>query len=259
MASARRPAPVSTACLLVAGIAGAGSLLLLRAFGPQQLSGHLAAITVDYPADGSVFPPEITPPTFLWRDAAANATSWTIDITFRGPRSRHPREIVRRADAHRRNRSGNRFAQQRTSQADPGAGGRAHLDARCRYLGGDQETFRGIAGHHRDHRVSRRGPEAAGLQRPGENRDFPRPGRGADLLSRRAADAQSGRQRRDQAAGARGDWADQVEAALSRRAAQPGGHAEDLDVRQLPFLLRRRQDAGTGRGRTTERPRACTP
>jgi len=29
-----------------------------------------------------VFPPEITPPTFLWRDAAATATSWTIDITF---------------------------------------------------------------------------------------------------------------------------------------------------------------------------------
>ncbi len=39
-------------------------------------------ITVDYPAEGSVFPPEITPPTFLWRDAAADATSWTIDITF---------------------------------------------------------------------------------------------------------------------------------------------------------------------------------
>jgi Flp pilus assembly protein TadD len=37
---------------------------------------------VDYPAEGSVFPPEITPPTFLWRDAAADATSWTIDISF---------------------------------------------------------------------------------------------------------------------------------------------------------------------------------
>jgi Flp pilus assembly protein TadD len=63
-------------------MAGAGSLLLLRGFGPQQLPGHLAAITVDYPADGAVFPPEITPPTFLWRDAAASATSWAIDITF---------------------------------------------------------------------------------------------------------------------------------------------------------------------------------
>ena len=71
-----------SAFLLFAGIAGAGSVLLLRGFGPLQLSGQPPAITVDYPADGSVFPPEITPPTFLWRDAAASATSWAIDISF---------------------------------------------------------------------------------------------------------------------------------------------------------------------------------
>jgi len=33
-------------------------------------------ISIDYPQDGSIFPPGITPPTFLWRDAAAN--SWQI-------------------------------------------------------------------------------------------------------------------------------------------------------------------------------------
>jgi tetratricopeptide (TPR) repeat protein len=82
IASARNPVRLSTACLLVAGVAGAGSLLLLRGFGSQPLPNHLAAITVDYPAEGSVFPPEITPPTFLWRDAAASATSWAIDISF---------------------------------------------------------------------------------------------------------------------------------------------------------------------------------
>ncbi len=82
LASARKPVPASRVCLLIAGIAGAGSILLLRGFGPQQLPGHLAAITVDYPAQGSVFPPEITPPTFLWRDAAESATSWAIDISF---------------------------------------------------------------------------------------------------------------------------------------------------------------------------------
>jgi len=38
-------------------------------------------ISIDYPEDGSIFPPGITPPTFLWRDAAAS--SWQIDITFR--------------------------------------------------------------------------------------------------------------------------------------------------------------------------------
>jgi hypothetical protein len=40
------------------------------------------AITVDYPEEGSIFPPEITPPTFLWRDASSNALFWTIDVAF---------------------------------------------------------------------------------------------------------------------------------------------------------------------------------
>jgi len=41
-----------------------------------------AAITVDYPRAGSVFPPEITPPTFLWHDAALSANRWRIEISF---------------------------------------------------------------------------------------------------------------------------------------------------------------------------------
>ena len=41
---------------------------------------ELWAISIDYPQDGSIFPPGITPPTFLWRDAAAS--SWQIEIAF---------------------------------------------------------------------------------------------------------------------------------------------------------------------------------
>ena len=37
-------------------------------------------ISVDYPENGSIFPPGITPPTFLWRDGSAS--SWTIDVRF---------------------------------------------------------------------------------------------------------------------------------------------------------------------------------
>jgi tetratricopeptide (TPR) repeat protein len=37
-------------------------------------------ISIDYPEDGSIFPPGITPPTFLWRDAAA--VSWHVDVAF---------------------------------------------------------------------------------------------------------------------------------------------------------------------------------
>ena len=33
-----------------------------------QTHADPAAITVDYPANGSIFPPEITPPTFIWHD-----------------------------------------------------------------------------------------------------------------------------------------------------------------------------------------------
>jgi Flp pilus assembly protein TadD len=40
-----------------------------------------ATITIDYPLNGSIFPPEITPPTFLWRDTA-EANHWRIEIKF---------------------------------------------------------------------------------------------------------------------------------------------------------------------------------
>jgi len=41
-----------------------------------------AQIAIDYPLNGTVFPPDITAPTFLWRDPARSASSWTIDVTF---------------------------------------------------------------------------------------------------------------------------------------------------------------------------------
>jgi hypothetical protein len=62
----------------------------LRSLGARDLSASahatpeppraLSPISIDYPENGSFFPPGITPPTFLWRDAAG--TSWTIDVTF---------------------------------------------------------------------------------------------------------------------------------------------------------------------------------
>src|SRR4051794_31139611 len=42
----------------------------------------LARIEIDYPADRSIFPPEITPPTFLWRDEAPNVKSWDFEVEF---------------------------------------------------------------------------------------------------------------------------------------------------------------------------------
>src|SRR6478752_2334282 len=51
-----------------------------------QNSGSMqaSAIKIDYPLDGSVFPPEITPPTFLWHDANETSKRWVFEISFAG-------------------------------------------------------------------------------------------------------------------------------------------------------------------------------
>jgi hypothetical protein len=86
----------ATAVILGWGIARHGQSTVGLAFAQQPAGAHsadyspasnpdgpkLASITVDYPADGSIFPPEITPPTFLWRDATDAASAWTIEVTF---------------------------------------------------------------------------------------------------------------------------------------------------------------------------------
>lgn len=41
-----------------------------------------ARLTIDYPLDGTIFPPEIVPPTFLWHDPVAEADTWLIDVAF---------------------------------------------------------------------------------------------------------------------------------------------------------------------------------
>lgn len=41
-----------------------------------------AEIAIRYPLDGSVFPPEIPPPTFRWKDACADTNRWAIAIQF---------------------------------------------------------------------------------------------------------------------------------------------------------------------------------
>ncbi len=55
--------------------------------GTRTTPAPAAAITIDYPAAGAIFPPEITPPVFLWRDASQIARFWMIDVKF-GDRSR---------------------------------------------------------------------------------------------------------------------------------------------------------------------------
>ena len=60
---------------------GAAILVIRAASGAAP---GAAPIVVDYPREGSIFPPEIAAPTFLWHDAATTARAWRIDVSFSG-------------------------------------------------------------------------------------------------------------------------------------------------------------------------------
>jgi tetratricopeptide (TPR) repeat protein len=70
----------------LAGLLLPGLLAALAVSAADNVDTHPAAarIVIDYPAAGAIFPPEITPPAFLWRDGASGTNSWRIDISF-GP------------------------------------------------------------------------------------------------------------------------------------------------------------------------------
>ncbi len=76
--------------VLIAGVIGAGSLFFLGELGLARYSGsersltatQAAKITIDYPLEGSVFPPEITAPTFLWHDSSETANRWVVEVSF---------------------------------------------------------------------------------------------------------------------------------------------------------------------------------
>jgi len=78
---------IATALLAVASCAFAVVLFLVpspRMALPAVHAGKAPAaeVTVDYPRTGSIFPPEITPPTFLWHDPSESADRWNIDVSF---------------------------------------------------------------------------------------------------------------------------------------------------------------------------------
>src|ERR1017187_8176814 len=74
-------------CVFMHGVAALAAGLFVIQIGAQRTAVVAPALlTVDYPPDGAVFPPEITPPTFMWRDAAGAggepAGAWAIAVDF---------------------------------------------------------------------------------------------------------------------------------------------------------------------------------
>jgi Flp pilus assembly protein TadD len=77
--------------LLIAmlGLAGSTALVCGTALSPSSSAPRpveppkpAATITIDYPRNASVFPPEITPPTFLWHEANTSVQRWVVAISF---------------------------------------------------------------------------------------------------------------------------------------------------------------------------------
>jgi tetratricopeptide (TPR) repeat protein len=56
--------------------------ILLARPSHQRLPESASAITIDYPATGSVFPPDFVPPTIEWRDADPRAKLWVVEFAF---------------------------------------------------------------------------------------------------------------------------------------------------------------------------------
>ena len=111
-----------------------------------------AGISIDYPEDGSIFPPGITPPTFIWRDAAA--TSWRINISF-----------ANKAPALQFRTNGERMhvgaidpecvaESNKPPQLDSAAGGILDLDPRSCHLVGHSTPFHRPARHGHHYRLS---------------------------------------------------------------------------------------------------------
>ena len=63
-------------------IAGAVVAVVLAAGPSGDSAKSLAAITVDYPLEDSLFPPDFAVPTFIWRDASQRSSRWRIEVSF---------------------------------------------------------------------------------------------------------------------------------------------------------------------------------
>ena len=63
-------------------VGAAAAIALLGAAALFVAERRPRPIAVDYPVEGSVFPPEFPPPRLEWRDASPRARAWTIDVRF---------------------------------------------------------------------------------------------------------------------------------------------------------------------------------
>src|SRR4030042_3135553 len=54
---------------------------------------HLSGITIDYPKDGTIFPPEFPSPQFSWHDTSNRSAIWHIRLSTQSGKELY-REII---------------------------------------------------------------------------------------------------------------------------------------------------------------------
>ncbi|MGD1074223.1 MAG: tetratricopeptide repeat protein [Bryobacteraceae bacterium] len=82
MAGASPRAILLPGLLMALAARASGGVEARKSTAPSPPVARAAAITIDYPEEESIFPPEITPPTFLWTDSGKGVTFWRIEIAF---------------------------------------------------------------------------------------------------------------------------------------------------------------------------------
>lgn len=221
-------------------------LFLMLAGAGASAPETMGQVSVGYPAEGTVFPPDLDTPTFEWREETGGATRWRVEVRFSdggslartvagepmkvgeidarcvGPTNELPRLTAEQASAH-------------TWKPEPAAWAEVRRRATC---DGDDYGTEGRPG---------------GVAGSGAVHDLKRSGGSADLLPGRAADAVADGEGRDQAAGAEADAAAEMAAALCGRSAEPDGARRDAHLRQLPLVFKGWPDAGHGPGRAAQR------
>jgi tetratricopeptide (TPR) repeat protein len=72
-------------CDEVQTTAGVELATLIRTLVGSSRGDHrLVPLTIDYPLDESIFPPEIVPPTFLWHEEVEQVDTWLFDVALGG-------------------------------------------------------------------------------------------------------------------------------------------------------------------------------
>ena len=61
-----------------------GAFWQAAAFALLATAAQASTISIQYPVEGTVFPRDISAPTFIWRDPDERATAWRIEVSLPG-------------------------------------------------------------------------------------------------------------------------------------------------------------------------------